>query len=65
MRLLAIQGKMVYIRLHRSLNPMYNKEWYAWRTKAMTPEQIAQELEINYDASVSGRVYPRFATIPT
>lgn len=30
----------------------------------MTPEQIAQELEINYDASVTGRVYPRFANMP-
>lgn len=64
MRLLAIQGKMKHIRLHWSLNPMYTKEWYEWKTKSMTQEQIAQELEINYDASVTGRVYPRFANIP-
>lgn len=65
MRLLTLQGRMTHIRLHRSLNPFYNKEWYEWRTKAMTPEQIAQELEISYDASVTWRVYPRFANIPT
>lgn len=64
MRLLAIQGKMVHIRLHWSLHPFYTKEWYEWRTKAMTIEQIAQELEISYDASVTGRVYPRFANMP-
>jgi len=64
MRLLALQGRMKHIRLHRSLNPFYSKLWYEWRTKAMTQEQIAQELEINYDASVSGRVYPRFSNIP-
>lgn len=64
MRSLAIQGKMTYIRLHWSLHPFYTKEWYEWRTKSMTQEQIAQELEINYDASVTGRVYPRFAWLP-
>jgi hypothetical protein len=64
MRLLALQGKMKLLRLHRSLNPFYDKEWYDWKTKAMTPEQIAQELEISYDASVTGRVYSRFANMP-
>lgn len=65
MRLLALEKKMKHIRLHWSLNPMYSREWYEWRTRAMTVEQIAQELEISYDASVTGRVYPRFANIPT
>ena len=60
MRTLAVAGKMRFIRLHWSLNPMYGKEWYEWKTKAMTTEQIAQELEISYDASVEGRVYKRF-----
>ena len=64
MRLLALQGKMKHIRLHWSLNPFYTKEWYEWRTKAMTQGQIAQELELNYDTSVTGRVYSRFANIP-
>ena len=63
-RIQAVQWKMKHIRLHRSLNPFYTKEWYEWRTKAMTPEQIAQELEISYDASVEWRVYPRFANMP-
>src|SRR5574343_792969 len=43
---------------------MYTAEWYADKTKGMLPEQIAQELEINYDASVEGRVYPSFGSIP-
>jgi hypothetical protein len=27
----------------------------------MTPEEIAQELEIDYNVSIEGRVYPEFA----
>lgn len=65
MRCLAMEGKMKHIRLHWSLNPMYTKAWYAWKTKSMTPEQIAQELEINYSASMEGKVYTRFASKPT
>jgi hypothetical protein len=53
MRILALEGKMKYLRLHWSLNPFYTKEWYDWKTKSMTVEQIAQELEISYDASVA------------
>lgn len=64
MRLLALKGKMTHIRLHRSQHPFYTKEWYEWKTRSMTQEQISQELEINYDASVTWRVYPRFANIP-
>lgn len=64
MRTLAMKGKMRHIRLHWSLNPMYTREWYEWKTRDMTPEQIAQELEISYDASVTGRVYQRFANRP-
>lgn len=52
MRMLAIKGKIRHVRLHWSKHPMYSKQWYEWRTRSMLPEQIAQELEINYDASV-------------
>jgi len=64
MRLLAMKGKMKMLTIHWSKHPFYTQDWYDWRTKAMTPEQIAQELEISYDASVTGRVYPRFANMP-
>lgn len=64
MRTLAQKGAFPLIRLHWSMNPMYTREWYEWKTKGMLPEQIAQELEINYDASVEGRVYPSFANMP-
>jgi len=30
----------------------------------MTPEEIAQELEIDYDTSLKGRVYPEFTQKP-
>lgn len=32
-------------------------DWYLNECRDMTPEQIAQELDIDYDVSVSGRVY--------
>jgi len=65
MRILAVKKKIRHIRLHWSMNPMYTKEWYTWKTQWMFPEQIAQELEINYEASVEWRVYPTFANKPT
>ena len=65
MRKIAIKGGMELIRLHWKLNPMYTEEWFAQKTKGMTVEQIAQEYEINYEASITGRVYPSFANIPT
>lgn len=55
---------MEYIKLHWSKHPCYTKEWYEWRVRGKSKEWIAQELEINYEASVTGRVYPRFAHIP-
>ena len=53
------------IRLHWKMNPMYTEEWFKMKTRGMLPEDIAQEYEINYEASVTGRVYPNFANMPT
>lgn len=49
-------------RLHWSEHPYYDTAWYEKekRKPDMTPERIAQELDINYDTSVIGRVYPEF-----
>ena len=50
------------LRYHRSDHPLYTKEWYDWKTQGMTKEKIAQELEIDYNTAVTGRVYPDFPT---
>lgn len=47
-------------RIHWSEHPYYTKEWYDAQCKWMTKEQIAQELDIEYNASVIWRVYPEF-----
>lgn len=48
------------LRYHRREHPLYNDEWYAWKTQGKTKEQIAQEYEIDYNTAVVGRVYPDF-----
>ena len=43
---------MKYLRLHWSMHPYYDKDWYEWKTRDMTEEQVAQELEINYNVAI-------------
>lgn len=47
-------------RLHWSEHPFYDQEWYDKKTRSKTPEEIAQELDINYNVAIKGRVYPEF-----
>jgi len=49
------------LRYHWTDHPLYNQEWYNWKIQGMTREEIAQELDIDYNVSVEGRVYPEFA----
>ena len=58
------QRTMIGLTLHWSLHPYYTKEWYEYYTSSKTPEQIEQELEINYSVSVQGRVYREFFPSP-
>ena len=41
---------------------MYDQQWFDWKTKGMSKEQIAQELEIDYNTAVKGRAYDAFPT---
>lgn len=52
------------LRYHWSDNPLYTKEWYNWKIQGMTPEKIAQELEIDYNTAIIGRVYEWFPKEP-
>jgi hypothetical protein len=38
--------------------PFYDQAWYEWKKSTTTPEQFAQEIEINYAVAIVGRVYP-------
>jgi len=46
--------------LHWKLHPLKDEEWYNEQKNRRTAEEIAQELDISYEASVTGRVYKEF-----
>ncbi len=62
MRQLALEWKIKWLKYHRSDHPLYTQEWYNKRIESMDKVSIAQELEIDYDVAVVGRVYPEFPT---
>jgi len=47
-------------RLHWSLHPLKTQEWYEEQKLKSTPLDIAKELDISYDESVTGAVYKDF-----
>lgn len=55
---------IIGISLHWSLHPYYTEKWYKWYCSSRSPEEIEQELEINYTISVQGRVYREFFPAP-
>ena len=50
-------------RLHWSSHPLKTQEWYENEKKRRTAFEVATELDISYDDSVEGAVYPDFATL--
>lgn len=57
---LALKSNIKKSVLHWRRHPLKDEEWYENEKKRRTPEEIAQELDINYNKSVTGRVYPGF-----
>lgn len=49
--------------LHWRLHPKKTDEWYATQCERRTAEEIAQELDINWEGSITGRVYPEIAHV--
>lgn len=47
-------------KLHWTLHPLKTQEWYEAQKKKRTKLDIAKELDISYDDSVTGAVYPSF-----
>lgn len=56
------EPKIKWLRYHRSDHPLYTQERYKNKTASMDKVTIAQELEIDYDTAVVGRVYESFPT---
>lgn len=51
------------LTIHWSQHPDRDRRWYEFQvaTGSMTAEKVAQELDISYERSLSGRAYPRFS----
>lgn len=45
------------MRLHWRLHPLKNDEWYNHEKRRMTEDELARELDINYNLSVMGAVF--------
>lgn len=48
------------VKLHWRLHPNKTQEWYDTQCGRRTPEDVARELDISYEASVKGAVYKGF-----
>ena len=62
-QLAALEGPQSGVKLltlHWSRHPGRDQEWYKKKSVGLTDEQRAQELDISYDRSTAGRVYPEF-----
>jgi len=53
------------IRLHWKDHPLKTQEWYEKEKQSRTKLDIAKELEISYEDSVTGAVYPGFTRAAT
>jgi hypothetical protein len=53
-------GVCRYHRAHWREHPYKTQEWFDNETRGWTPEKIAQELEIDYDVALEGRIYKEF-----
>lgn len=61
-------GKIDVVSLHWRLHPLKDDIWYEYEKNRNTEEVIAQEIDLNYEKSLEGRVYrewePEFGHFP-
>lgn len=57
---LALKSNIKKYTLHWKLHPKKDEVWYEQEKRRRTEEEVAQELDINYNKSVTGRVYSEF-----
>jgi len=57
-----LQPDIKGLRYHWSDHPLYDTKRYEWKIRGMSKEKVAQELEIDYNTAVVGRVYDNFPT---
>lgn len=49
------------LTLHWKLHPLKDQQWYEFECARRTPEEVAQELDISYNKSQEGVVYPEWS----
>lgn len=54
------EAKIPCLTIHWSKHPNKDNQWYQKKKATMKPWQIAQELDLSYEASQAGRIYTRF-----
>lgn len=54
------ESGFTHMSFHWTEHPDYNETWYKKKTASMTPQEIAQELEIKYDGALTNLSYPEF-----
>ncbi len=54
---LKTSGKLDVLTLHWRLHPLKDDKWYEYEKGRNTDEVVAQELDLNYEKSLEGRVY--------
>jgi len=52
------------MKMHWRLHPFKDEQWYQKECERRTPQEVAQELDISYEASASGVVYESFHKVP-
>lgn len=60
---LRFSGKTDVLTLHWRQHPLKDEAWYEGEKSRRTPEELAREVDINWEGSVTGRVYPEVARV--
>jgi hypothetical protein len=55
-------GSQIAVKsLHWRLHPWKDERWYESQARTMSAEEIAQELDLDYEASQPGRIFPMWS----
>lgn len=57
---LRVSGKIPVKRYHWTAHPYKSNAWYEYQKLEMRPVEVAQELDIDYNASQPNKVYPMY-----
>lgn len=56
----AKQGRIPHHRMHWSAHPFKDDAWYEIQKRKMTPQEVAQELDINYEGAAGEQFFTTY-----